>query len=212
MASAPLVPTVATRAAAATACPRRAHNPGLAVAGMSSSMSERLSRRLELAANLCILIAAPLLCVAVARNYLGPPKGPVPKTPVGTRVSLPNVDWAAADETLVLALQSGCRFCSESGPFYSQLANESTQYRRVHLLAVLPSPQEEARDYVKSIGLESVDVRQAPLRSINVSDTPTLFLVDYRGIATRAWIGKLSPPREAEVLRWVRCGNLKPCE
>jgi hypothetical protein len=67
----------------------------------------------------------------------------------------------------------------ESDPFYRQLAGarESTQ-----LIAVLPQPVKEGRQYVDGFGFEVNDVVQAPLNSINVSGTPTLLLVNRNGM------------------------------
>jgi hypothetical protein len=97
-------------------------------------------------------------------------------------------------------LQAGCHFCSESAPFYQRLARETAQKSGVHLVAVLPQDVAEGSKYLNSLGVPIEDVRQAQLDALGVSGTPTLILIDGKGVVMKSWVGKLSGDREAEVL------------
>lgn len=162
---------------------------------------------LEVAVNiaivsLCILIGV----IGVKRYLLGPASMPprilAPKN--GTRLDLPGVDWRRANHTLVMALSTGCHFCSESAGFYQRLlpvANAS----KTAVVAVFPQPNNEARAYWAShdLPLTGVDFTEAPLDHVEVSGTPTLILVDRLGVVQRSWVGKQPAQGEAEVVNAV---------
>ncbi len=114
------------------------------------------------------------------------------------------MDWAKSNRTLLLVLQEGCHFCSESAPFYQRLARETAQLSGVHLVAVLPQDVAEGTKYLNSLGVPIQDVRQARLDAMRVAGTPTLILIDDKGVVTNSWVGKLSGEKEAEVLNQLR--------
>lgn len=140
---------------------------------------------------------------AVVKNYFLKPARRIQAIPAGTRLSLPNVDWSKRERTLVVALHEDCAYCSESATFYQRLVRETRGNGRVGLVAVLPQEVSQARSYLHGLGLDIDDVRQLPLRSIGVAATPTLALVDSRGIVVQSWVGKLSASKESEVLSAV---------
>lgn len=161
-------------------------------------------RKLEIAANVAILIVATLASVVLVRNYFFTrtrSERPRPLV-VGTTLSVPGLDWRANGNTLVLALSTNCHYCSESAPFYRRLAGELSR-RRVHLTAVLPQNANESGAYLRTLQLPVSDVRQIPLRSLQIRGTPTLVLVDGRGVVRHVWEGKLTPEREQQVLEAI---------
>lgn len=119
---------------------------------------------------------------------------------IGTRVSLPEVDWAGSGHTLILALQSRCKFCTESAPFYRQLVEKQSSQSKLQLIAVFSEPVNNAKTYIESLGVGIDRIVQAPLSSIGVAGTPTILLVDSDGIVTDAWRGRLDGSREREIL------------
>lgn len=165
----------------------------------------KLTQKIELVANILIVIVAVLLIGVMVRKYVYNPSAsnaarpPSVEPAVGARVDVPDVDWSKQPKTLILALQKGCHFCSDSAPFYKRL-NESLRNEHVQLVAVLPGALEESAAYLKEIGVTNVEVRQLPLDSIRVSGTPTLILTNEKGEVTHYWVGKLPPEKEKEVL------------
>ena len=159
-------------------------------------------KKIELVANIAIILVALVICAVVVQKYFlsGNRVGEPPVIKVGTKVALPGVDWAQNHKTLLMVLQKGCHFCTESAPFYQRLVQE-TANKGVKLVAVLPHPEAEARDYLQTLSVPIADVRQAPLGSINVAGTPTLILVDDKGQVAAAWVGKLPGEAESEVLK-----------
>lgn len=179
-------------------------------------MSEALSKRVEVAANISIILAVALGAFIVVRDRVlakrqqpevreTSAKAGNRETLAGTTVSLPGVDWASNGQTLLIVLAKGCRFCTESAPFYKQIAEAAVQRRDFHVVAVLPQAESEARDYLKKIEVPINEVRQIPINEIGVRGTPTLLLVDKTGVVKDAWLGRLQPEKEAEVLREVAC-------
>jgi hypothetical protein len=166
---------------------------------------KNIARKIEVAANVAIIVAAVALTSVLAKRYFAPalplaPPSAAANIPAGTKADFINIDWGKSDRTLLLVLQAGCHFCSESAPFYQRLARETAQKSGVHLVAVLPQDVAEGSKYLNSLGVPIEDVRQAQLNALGVSGTPTLILVDGKGVVMKSWVGKLTGDREAEVL------------
>jgi hypothetical protein len=162
---------------------------------------ENRTRKLETLVNVAIIVVAVAVCAVLAKQYLltgaqGRSHGPE----VGSKIELAGTDLSKEEKTLLLVLQKGCHFCTESGPFYQRLAREaSARGNRVKLLAVLPQDEEEGRRYLSDLGVPIERVAQASLGKLDVSGTPTLILLE-RGKVSDVWVGKLPDESEAEVL------------
>ena len=57
---------------------------------------------------------------------------------------------------------------------------------------------------MKELGLTNLDVKQAPLESLQVSGTPTFILTDRKGEITNYWVGRLTPDKETDVIAHLR--------
>lgn len=162
-------------------------------------------KRVELLANVAIVVVAVLLGVVLVRRYLlpaSPPPSPAAAARIkpGTRLSVPGVDWGGSRQTLLLVLSTDCRYCTESAPFYQRLAREKAGRADVRLLAVLPQSVEESRKYLGEHGVAADDVRQTAPKELGVAGTPTLVLVDQTGAVVESWVGRLPPAKEDEVV------------
>jgi len=159
------------------------------------------TRRMEALVNVAIVAVAVAICAVLAKQYLfaneaGHLRGPE----VGSRVEIAGVDLAGEGRALLLVLQKGCHFCTESAPFYQRLARAAAaRGGRVKLYAVLPQDAEEGRRYLDELGVHVERVAQARPGSLQVSGTPTLIMLE-RGTVSDVWVGALPPDREAEVL------------
>lgn len=164
-------------------------------------MQSKLSQKVELAANIAIIIVAIFLGYILIQKFFFQQNPSQPPTEIakGTKISLTDTDWQANQKTLLLILQKDCRFCTESVPFYKVLVEKSKE-KGVKLVAVLPNSREEGSQYLRENGVEIQEIKQAGLSSINVKGTPALILVNEKGEVEKSWTGKLPNPIESEVV------------
>lgn len=180
-------------------------------------MLSNLTQKLESLSHLATIVIAILLGVIVTQNsFLArsvklPEPSPLPQLRAGTKLSLPDVDWGKNDRTLLITLSQGCRYCSASAPFYQRIAQEAPGRRSVGLVALLPQPVGDARNYLNGLGVNVADVRQVALDSLGVVGTPTLILVNKQGVVINSWRGQLPPFKEEEVLNQLKCGTARQC-
>jgi len=171
-------------------------------------MKSELSKRVELVANVAIIVVAIAVCVALYKNYFR--KDPTANHQIskGTKVSVPDVDWSKNNQTLVLALSTECHFCSESAPFYQHLIQAKTGSEAFEVIAVVPQPESEGRQYLRELGVNVEQVKQVELRTLGVQGTPTLLLVNKNGEVIDVWTGKLPQAKEVEVLERLQAKRL----
>lgn len=163
-------------------------------------------KKVELLANIAIVVVALVLGAVLVKRYLLPGPQPEPiatdrQIKAGTKLSLEGIDWAKNERTLLLALSTDCRFCTESAPFYQRLIQERTRGTNLKLVAVLPQELTESNKYLRDNGIIVDEVKQARPSMIGVAGTPTLIIVDGAGMVTKSWVGKLPAEKEAEVLK-----------
>jgi thiol-disulfide isomerase/thioredoxin len=163
-----------------------------------------MGKKVEMLTNIIIITVALLVGAALIKQRLlagasGKDSSAIKEISTGSKISLPGMDWERNGKTLLLAIAPGCHFCSESAPFYRQLARETAD-GKTKLIAVFPTPDSEGKNYLKELGVDISDVRQVPLDAIGITGTPTLILVNKAGVVTMTWVGQLQPEAEAEVL------------
>lgn len=159
---------------------------------------------MELIANILIIVVAVLIGVVVVQKYFfgkttASNQSARAHPIIGSKINLPDINWSNQPKTLILALNKGCRFCTESAPFYKRLV-ENTQHKNIKLIAVFPSHIEKSIKHLNELGLTNLEVKSSPLDNLQVSGTPTLILTNDKGEVTDYWIGKLPPDKEADVL------------
>lgn len=163
----------------------------------------KLSQRLELVANILIIVVAVAIGSVLIQKYFFQSTVVNQKARVqpeiGSKLNLSDVDFSNQPKTLVLALQAGCRFCNESAPFYKRII-ENTQNKNIKLVAVFSTGMEESTAYLNELGLTNLEVKRSPLDNIQVNGTPTLILTNEKGEITDYWVGKLPPDKETEVI------------
>lgn len=162
---------------------------------------ESVFKKLELAANVAIILVALLLGVVLVKRYLLLPSQDVASAAVAAnnssdgpdKIQLAGLDLSS-NKTLVLALSNSCHFCTESASFYRDLAQSQPH---VKMIAVLPQSVDDGKKYLNGLGVHVDGVMQAPLNALNVRGTPTLLLVNQDGSVAAKWVGKL--PAEDEI-------------
>ena len=163
-----------------------------------------LTKRIELLANVAIIVVALLLGGVLVKRYLLPQAESTPaqaRIQPGTKLSVPGVEWGKNERTLLLVLSTSCHFCTESSPFYQRLAQEKARKGGVGLVAVMPQSVDESQKYLNDHGVSVDDIKQASLDTVQARGTPTLILADRTGTVVESWVGKLPAEKEAEVLK-----------
>lgn len=163
-----------------------------------------LSKKVELFANVAIILVAIVLCVVLVKKFVLTDAAPTDasrnKQPeVGAKVVLPDTDFAAKDKTLLMALKKDCRYCTESAEFYRKVT-DAAGAKNVQVIALFPHLATDGQEYLKQINVSVVDTRQADFAALQVGGTPTLILTDKTGAIQKVWMGKLPPEKEKEVI------------
>jgi hypothetical protein len=129
---------------------------------------------------------------------------PIATTGMGDPAQVTGINWAQNKQTLLLVLRDGCHFCSDSDEFYQRLAKAQSIDTKTKLVAVLPGSTDDSHKYLASLGVPLRDVRQESLKTVGVSGTPTILMVNNKGIVTKSWVGRLPADKEMEVIQAVR--------
>ena len=157
----------------------------------------------EVLVNVSIIVVAILLGTVLVKNYLLSDKSrelaAASSIQRGTSLSVPDVDWSKANQTILLVLSERCRYCTDSAPFYRRLV-ERAEERGSRVIAALPEDLNTSKTYLSRLGVSVADVLQVNPSSVGTRATPTLLLVDHSGIVKDVWVGQLSPEEEREVL------------
>jgi hypothetical protein len=168
---------------------------------VASAGSEGAAKKLEMAANVGIIIVALVGVAMLVNNYRQRSQEPK-HIPVGARFGLKDVNWQANGKTMVFGISTTCHFCTESAPFYREVVQRCAQ-QHVKTIAVLPQSTTEAKAYLAGEGVVVDEIRQSALPDLEIGGTPTLLLIDKDGIVRQVWIGKLPGDREKDVLTKV---------
>ncbi|HEX8565936.1 MAG TPA: hypothetical protein VF648_09725 [Pyrinomonadaceae bacterium] len=166
-----------------------------------------IGKKIETVANIAVILVCLLLFGFLINKWFNSKQNqsanslPAEKNiPAGTKINLPEIDWSKNGRTLLVVLQKGCRFCTESGGFYQRLVNETANYTDLKLVAILPQKQEDSKAYLSQLGVNINEIRQSTLSALGVAGTPTLILIDDQGKVVNSWVGRLPEIGEKSVL------------
>jgi hypothetical protein len=168
----------------------------------------KINQRIELAANVLIVIVAVLLIGVIAQRYFfaagaSREQSARVQPSVGKKLNLTGVDFSEKPRTVVVALQTTCRFCTESAPFYKRLV-EAAEGRNIKFVAVFPTKVEDSSRHLTELGVTGFEVRQSPISDLDASGTPTLIITNDKGEVTNFWVGKLPAEKESEVINQIK--------
>lgn len=159
-----------------------------------------MEKKLTMAANVAIIVVALLVGITFVRNWRQSESANSqrvnPQVLVGRQFPIAQ-SWSG-HRTVVLALSVGCHYCSASAGFYQRLAAYAAAHQ-ANVVAMVPQSKEEGARYVEELKLNIPVVGQVDFRQIDVSGTPTLFLVDDSGKVKDVWQGQLEDSRENKV-------------
>jgi len=161
----------------------------------------RLKKYIETGVNVSLILVCLTFVGVLAKTYLLPAKDgpkPIAKGDTITFTSSPGENRA---KTLLLFLQSGCEFCSNSAPFYRELIRETASLPDVKIAAVFSTNDENYAGYTRDLGLEGIEIRRADFVDAGIAGTPTIALVGEKNTVSESWRGYLSIGKRVEVRR-----------
>jgi len=155
-----------------------------------------------------------LCCLAggllIEQRFFRPPEAETvsPRDLVGRAVELPGADWQAAPFSVLLQISSTCHFCNESMPFYKQLmAARQSQAARIPVIVASGDAVSIMRKYLEDHQVIVDKVLHSRLQSFRTG-TPTIYIVDSKGLVRRAFIGELDSSGEKELLSIIERGKV----
>jgi peroxiredoxin len=154
-------------------------------------MPKNLRANIELSAQIVIALAVVAAAGVLVKRNLFPLRGSpgnLPRISAGEKLNVPNVDWEQNKKSLVFFLKKDCVYCTSSAPFYRQLVEEAAK-QNVKSLAILPDPDQDAREYLAYLKLPIDVVQTGSLISYKITGTPTVLFVDRQGIVRSVWFG-----------------------
>lgn len=127
--------------------------------------------------------------------------GVVRQTQIGKALRLAGANWEESRLNVVIGLRSTCPFCAASLPFYKRLSEISRQRRgEVSVLVVSPEKEDSVEAFLSRAGVSVDRIFRSALEPLGVDGTPTIFVVDSRGIVRDQFAGKLEDQREKTLL------------
>jgi hypothetical protein len=167
-----------------------------------------LFRVIELAASVAIVIVAITLVATIYKQ------GGIGRKPQAANSSslrsgdvlrVSDLDLTTTGQpTLVLALSTQCRFCTESVPFYRRLLARARELN-INVIVLMPQPETDARTYLKEHALDVSRLHRLDT-STNISGVPTVIALNSSGVIKHIWVGKLGTTQEDAVLSGLELG------
>jgi hypothetical protein len=145
----------------------------------------------------------------IEQRFFSAPDGPGPAPNlVGREVKLPGADWQSAPVSVVLQISSTCHFCNESMPFYRQLiAARQAAGAKVPVIVASADAVAVMRQHLAEQQVSVDKVLHSRMEGFG-NLTPTVYIVDSKGMVKRVFVGELDPSGEKELLSIVQRGKV----
>lgn len=159
--------------------------------------------------NLSIVVMLFVLgFILIKKQYHDEPGSPTIAPSAG--IAIKGLDWTKSEQTLLLAMQEDCEYCTLSARFYREIIQGLSGRNDVRVVALFPESTADAENYLSQHGLSVSEIKAVPLLSLGIREIPTLVLVNKNGIVSNVWIGQLPPKKEAEVIAALQLKNVRP--
>ncbi len=123
---------------------------------------------------------------------------------VGQRLDLDRVEWQDTTRTIVLVVSTTCPSCNSSLDFYRSLFRDCVAVSGCRDRVVTLEPADAVRAWLESKKVDARNVTTVTRAMLpGVHTTPTLALVDSRGVITDLAVGKLNQAVERQFLARV---------
>jgi len=161
--------------------------------------------RLEILTNVAVLLVAVSILAIIALNYIGGQR-PTPQIIEGLQRGqqfpmVSGIDYAGTASTLLIAMNTKCDYCTQSIPFYNQLADiKNTGKISPRAVAIFPNSKDEVQQYTQQYQLKIDHKSAIDFEHLKLAGTPTMILVDQNGRVINFWVGALRPEAQQQFL------------
>jgi len=155
---------------------------------------------------LCVVVAGDLVYRDVLRPQQAAAQGaarpnPTPFKPGEAFPQLTGLQQQPGRSSLLLVVRSGCKYCTESVPFYQNLVKEVRLSKMpVQLIGVCLESDKACADYFAQTKVAVDATIGAPRGLEKIQGTPTLVMLDPSGKVAETWVGALNPEGQKAVL------------
>lgn len=150
---------------------------------------------------LVIIVSISILTVLTRNIWKTKPVTSVSKIAKGmTLAKIPGIDYAENENILFLALNTQCKYCTRSIPFYKKILEASkNSISKVKVIALFSDKKDEVEHYLHSQELSIAAISEINFDQLKIEHTPSLILVDSKGVVLSLWTGKPSEASEAKI-------------
>lgn len=170
----------------------------------SQIVERKKSSYLETLTNVAVILVAVTVISTLVLNYYELRRAPNMQTGLqrgSVLAQLPNTDYQASPQTLLIALDTKCSYCQDGIPFYnSLLAAQKSSASSTRIIAIFPNSKKEVTNFLQQNQLNLETIGEVKFNPLRISGTPTMILVNADGRVENFWIGKITPPQEAQVI------------
>jgi hypothetical protein len=152
-------------------------------------------------------ISITLLCLvatfSLSKRFLIPPDPPPAEGKAGSlvgQVFQGNLKAQQGRTLIVLAVQPGCRFCTQSAEAFKYLQARAPSLK-ADITVLTPGDVIQAKQYMSTLGVEDFSIYQTQLDQVGISGTPTVLVVSDRGTVTQARAGALDTVHAKQILK-----------
>jgi len=175
-----------------------------------------MHRKLDVFANVTILVVALLIGFSLIRQQINHPKektalaaASVTGDDLTPGKYLPppaGYQWTDHDRTLMVALRYGCIHCEHNMQFYRQVQDKVKRSdAKASLISVFPDDSFVAQHDLDLHSLSGMPfIANIDLAKLHVPGTPTLLLVNSKGTILQSWVGELSQREQDEVMKSIQ--------
>jgi thioredoxin-related protein len=165
---------------------------------------EKYNKKLEAAAYIAIIVMTLFTASIVIYRYLFQSSQTAnSRVEKGFIVPTLGENWDTQERTVILALSTECRFCTENSDFYKMLVDKFSETEGIRIMAVFPQDKEISEQYLQNLGIKISVIKQTKLRDLGVSGTPTIILVDNKRKVVDSWVGKLDEKSQTKVIESI---------
>lgn len=161
---------------------------------------------LNLIANiLLILIGTILIGLLSYYIFLQPTLAPLEPELLktgGKFKGLKEFNFEKNHNTIILAMDTKCEYCSKSISFYKKIIAKSKEYLNVEVIAVFKNNEEEVEKYLEEHEIDIEHFSNINLMEMRVDITPTIIWLNNNRTIVGAYEGWLQESQELAFLKF----------